>query len=290
MIGDRGESDYMPGERDPRAWRIDDDPFDKRASPGSHTAARDDGPRRQSRVHFVQVGQDGRVSPSIFGNPRTYEPISIHRGSIWHFSKTEIKHLALATGAFTLALALMFSKGIRGLSDMFPLYCILSLIALAPAFLLHEFAHKFVARYYGCWAEFRADPAGLRFGIILAAITGIVFMAPGAVMVAGKTTRSQFGKIAVAGPLTNVFLWSLGFMALFVIGGFGRLVEDNANFVDITVGIWMWGNAILAAFNMLPFGPLDGKKIKTWSEPIFYALLSTTVGIAYFTLTNISLF
>ena len=206
-----------------------------------------------------------------------------HRGSIWHFSKTEIEHLALATGAFTLALALMFSDGIWGLdAKKFPLYCVLSLITLAPAFLLHEFAHKFVARYYGCWAEFRADPSGLRFGVILAAIAGIVFMAPGAVMVAGNTTRSQFGKIAVAGPLTNVALWSIGFVALFVIGGVSRCSNGNQLLIDDIIAIWLTGNALLAAFNMIPFGPLDGKKIKTWSEPIFYTCLSMTVGIAYY--------
>ncbi|MBN55077.1 MAG: metalloprotease [Euryarchaeota archaeon] len=281
----------MSGERDPRAWRIDDDPFDKRTRPRSHSAARDDGTRRGTRVHFVQVGQDGRVSSSVFGEQHSHEPISIHRGSIWHFSKTEIEHLALATGAFTLALALMFSDGIWGLdAKKFPLYCVLSLITLAPAFLLHEFAHKFVARYYGCWAEFRADPSGLRFGVILAAIAGIVFMAPGAVMVAGNTTRSQFGKIAVAGPLTNVALWSIGFVALFVIGGVSRFSNGNQLLIDDIIAIWLTGNALLAAFNMIPFGPLDGKKIKTWSEPIFYTCLSMTVGIAYYTMTNFSLF
>ena len=281
----------MSGERDPRAWRIDDDPFDKRTRPRSHSAARDDGTRRGTRVHFVQVGQDGRVSSSVFGEQHSHEPISIHRGSIWHFSKTEIEHLALATGAFTLALALMFSDGIWGLdAKKFPLYCVLSLITLAPAFLLHEFAHKFVARYYGCWAEFRADPSGLRFGVILAAIAGIVFMAPGAVMVAGNTTRSQFGKIAVAGPLTNVALWSIGFVALFLIGGVSRFTNGNEIMIDTIIAIWLTGNALLAAFNMIPFGPLDGKKIKTWSEPIFYTCLSMTVGIAYYTMTNFSLF
>ena len=281
----------MSGERDPRAWRIDDDPFDKRTRPRSHSAARDDGTRRGTRVHFVQVGQDGRVSSSVFGEQHSHEPISIHRGSIWHFSKTEIEHLALATGAFTLALALMFSDGIWGLdAKKFPLYCVLSLITLAPAFLLHEFAHKFVARYYGCWAEFRADPSGLGFGVILAAIAGIVFMAPGAVMVAGNTTRSQFGKIAVAGPLTNVALWSIGFVALFVIGGVSRFSNGNQLLIDDIIAIWLTGNALLAAFNMIPFGPLDGKKIKTWSEPIFYTCLSMTVGIAYYTMTNFSLF
>ena len=281
----------MSGERDPRAWRIDDDPFDKRTRPRSHSAARDDGTRRGTRVHFVQVGQDGRVSSSVFGEQHSHEPISIHRGSIWHFSKTEIEHLALATGAFTLALALMFSDGIWGLdAKKFPLYCVLSLITLAPALLLHEFAHKFVARYYGCWAEFRADPSGLRFGVILAAIAGIVFMAPGAVMVAGNTTRSQFGKIAVAGPLTNVARWSIGFVALFVIGGVSRFSNGNQLLIDDIIAIWLTGNALLAAFNMIPFGPLDGKKIKTWSEPIFYTCLSMTVGIAYYTMTNFSLF
>ena len=280
----------MGRERDPRAWKIDDDPFDKRQNSGRHSASRDDGTWRQPRMRVVQVDPSGRIASGIFGDPRAFEAIPMHRGSIWHFSKTEVEQLALATGAFTLALALMFSGGIWGISANFPLLCILSLITLAPAFLLHEFAHKFVARYYGCWAEFRADPAGLRFGVILAAIAGIVFMAPGAVMVAGNTTKSQFGKIAIAGPITNVLLWSIGFAVLFVIGGVDRFADGNANILDNLIGTWMTGNAILAAFNMLPFGPLDGKKIKTWSEPIFYSLLSITIGITYYTLTGYSLF
>ena len=283
----------MAAERDPRASRLEDDPFERTRSPGSHTRARDDGNWRQPhvRVVFSSNGQGGQPFFRVFGEDPQPRRAYIHKGSIWHFSKTEIEHLALATGAFTLALALMFSDGIWGLdAKKFPLYCVLSLITLAPAFLLHEFAHKFVARYYGCWAEFRADPSGLRFGVILAAIAGIVFMAPGAVMVAGNTTRSQFGKIAVAGPLTNVALWSIGFVALFVIGGVSRFSNGNQLLIDDIIAIWLTGNALLAAFNMIPFGPLDGKKIKTWSEPIFYTCLSMTVGIAYYTMTNFSLF
>ena len=34
------------------------------------------------------------------------------------------------------------------------------LFAVGPAFLLHEIGHKIVAKYYGCWAEFRSDPQG----------------------------------------------------------------------------------------------------------------------------------
>ena len=216
------------------------------------------------------------MTSSFFGDPRSMGSATMHKGSIWHFSSTEVKHLALATGAFTLALALMFEGGVFYLSSYFPVYCLLSLISLAPAFLLHEFAPKFVAKSYGCWAEFRAAPGGLRFGLILAAFLGIVFMAPGAVMVAGNATRNQFGKIAVAGPITNMVLWALGYGAWIVLGGIVGLI-------DVVIGYWLWGNAILCAFNMLPFGPLDGKKIKTWSEPIFYTCLSVAVAMVYIT-------
>ena len=154
------------------------------------------------------------------------EEVSLHKGSIWHFSSTEIRHLALATGAFTIALALMFNGGIWGNIGLDSrLYCLFALVSLAPAFLLHEFAHKFVARYYGCWAEFRADPGGLRFGIILAAIVGIVFMAPGAVLVAGNASRSQFGKIAVAGPVSNMVLWAYRLLELVNSGNVGGLTR-----------------------------------------------------------------
>jgi len=271
----------MRGERDPRAWRIDEDPFESQQKFGSHTKARDDGNWRQPRIHVVQVGRDGRVMSGFFGEHRVVDSIPLHRGSIWHFSSIELRHLALATGAFTIALALMFEGGIWNLSTAFPAYCLLSLISIAPAFLLHEFAHKFVARYYGCWAEFRADPGGLRFGLILAAVLGIVFMAPGAVMVAGNATRNQFGKIAVAGPITNMTLWAMGYSLWIVFGG---LITP----IDFVIRFWLWGNAFLCAFNMLPFGPLDGRKIKTWSEPVFYSCLSIAVALVYVTLTQVS--
>ena len=270
----------MAAERDPRAWRVDDDPLEARQRASSHSSARDDGTWRQPRIRVVQMDQGGRMNSSFFGDPRTMGPIHLHKGSIWHFSRTEIRHLALATGAFTLALALMFEGGVLNLSSRFPYYCVISLISFTPAFLLHEFAHKFVAKFYGCWAEFRADPAGLRFGLILAAILGIVFMAPGAVMVAGNATRNQFGKIAVAGPVTNMALWVLGYGAWIVLG--------EVDGINSVIMFWLWGNSILCAFNMLPFGPLDGKKIRTWSEPIFYTCLSIALAMVYVTITSVS--
>jgi len=184
----------MTGERDPRAHWLDDDPFDKRSPSGSHSAARDDGNWRQPHIRLVHATGSGAPFVRMFGFEEQARPIPVHTGSIWHFSKTEINHLTLATLAFTMALAFMCSGGIRGaLSDpsAFLVYGVLALVTFTPGFLVHEIAHKIQARKYGCWAEFRASPSGLRFGVLLAAIIGIVFMAPGAVMVAGNTTRNS---------------------------------------------------------------------------------------------------
>ena len=141
----------------------------------------------------------------IFGRDPQISISTVPRNaSIWQFSEKEISDLTIATVAFTAALGFMFSNGIIGAlnnPNQFILGAIRSLLALAPAFVLHEIAHKFMAKRYGCWAEFRADPSGLRFGLILSALTGIVFMAPGAVMVLGRTTTAQFGRIALAGPV-----------------------------------------------------------------------------------------
>jgi len=273
----------MTGERDPRAHWLDDDPFDKRGTPGSHSAARDDGNWRQPHIRVVHATGSGAPFVRMFGFEEQARPIPVHTGSIWHFSKTEINHLTLATLAFTLALAFMFSGGILGaLSDpsAFLVYGVLALITFTPGFLTHEIAHKIQARKYGCWAEFRASPSGLRFGVLLAAILGIVFMAPGAVMVAGNTTREQFGKVALAGPVSNVVLWCIGLASAVAFGGAGGIVDD-------VIYYWMWANGILGALNMLPFGPLDGKKIKTWSDVVFWLWLIITFSMVWFNLTEL---
>jgi Zn-dependent protease len=219
----------------------------------------------------------------MFGFEEQARPIPVHTGSIWHFSKTEINHLTLATLAFTMALAFMFSGGIMGaLSNPFAflVYGVLALVTFTPGFLVHEIAHKIQARKYGCWAEFRASPSGLRLGVLLAAIVGIVLMAPGAVMVAGNTTKEQFGKVALAGPVSNVVLWCIGLAFAVAIGGAGGIADDVIHY-------WMWANGILGALNMLPFGPLDGKKIKTWSDVVFWLWLIITFSMVWFNLNQL---
>ena len=274
----------MAAERDPRASRLEADPFDRSKSPRTHARARDDGAWRKPHVRVV-LANEGGGQPffRIFGQQPQQRPTKVHTGSIWHFSKIEVQHLSQATLAFTIALAFMTTNGIRG-ALLFPgdflVGGIVYFLALAPAFVLHEMAHKVAARHYGCWAEFRASPTGLRWGVLIAAAFGIVFMAPGAVMVVGNTSRSQFGKIALAGPITNVALWSLG-LGMVLLG-----VTANPILGEI-IKPWMWGNAILGTFNMLPFGPLDGKKIWTWSGTIFLVWFVICASLIRFNIVHL---
>ena len=274
----------MSGERDPRAHWLDDDPFDKRTPPSSHSAARDDGNWRQPHIRVVHATGPGAPFVRVFGIEEQARPIPVHTGSIWHFSKTEIEHLTQATIAFAIALGLMFSGGLIGaLGDTsnFIRYSFIGLITFTPGFLVHEIAHKVQARKYGCWAEFRASPGGLRLGVIVAAIIGVVFMAPGAVMVAGNTSREQFGKIALAGPVSNVALWCIGL-------AFAVTVSSPNIYFDLFIFYWMMANGILGALNMLPFGPLDGKKIRTWSVPVFWIWLIICLSMVWFNFTQLS--
>ena len=271
----------MVESQKPRTDLVEDDPFARTTRPASHAGVRDDGNwRTQTGPRVVQV----QFSPFNRGFTQSYRPApTLHTGSFWHFSQTELKDLGISLLAFSLGLAFVFNGGVlRGMLNMgptlfvaIPFAFLLGLVAFGPAFIIHELAHKFVAKYYGCWAEFRADPAGLRTGVMIAFFVGFLFMAPGAVMVAGNVNRRQNGIIALAGPFSNLILWGIGlpFYALFAGTTLGK------------VGLlWLVANAILGAFNMLPFGPLDGRKIKNWSEPVFWSFLMIFIALVYYSL------
>jgi len=77
-----------------------------------------------------------------------------------------------------------------------------------------------------------------------------------------------------------VVLWCIGLVFAVAIGGTGGIADDVIHY-------WMWANGILGALNMLPFGPLDGKKIKTWSDVVFWLWLTITFSMVWFNLTEL---
>ena len=273
--------------RDPRADIVENNPFPK---------------PKISRIHSNQDSSNSTIYTmddlkSMFTNKTQKKP---QLKQVWEFRTIEKENLTLAPAAFTLALGFMAVRGGGGVSTLgfntWAVTLLLSmpvlLLAVGPAFILHEIGHKIIAKKNGCWAEFRADPKGLQFGIILSFFLGFLFMAPGAVMVAGLVTRRENGHIAVAGPLTNLSLFIIGIpLWVLILGLTGAFDSTSIPLLDngsraylsdgsiiwqsmlIDAGVWwLSANLILGLFNMFPFGPLDGVKVKDWNEQVFYAV------------------
>jgi Zn-dependent protease len=188
-------------------------------------------------------------------------------------------------------------------------------VGVGTGFILHELAHKFVAQRYGYWAEYKASHMGLIFTVVMAAMFGFVFAAPGAVMIrklggqsagifnAPQSTYSpdddryweaydvkagggEEGKIAAAGPVTNIILAGIFFAAFMAL-----LTMQNVNPLFLQGAFFgMYINMFLAAFNMIPFGPLDGAKVLRANPLMWGAIGLPAIAITFILMFKTDLF
>jgi Zn-dependent protease len=157
----------------------------------------------------------------------------------------------------------------------------IALLTVGIGFILHEMAHKFTAIKFGYWAEFRKDNIMLLFAVLLAALVGFVFAAPGATVIYSNSatgqglTKRENGIISASGPVVNLLL-CIPFAALVVIGvplmGASGLLLTQIGIFGIQI------NAMIAAFNMIPISVLDGRKVMAWNIPIFAVLIIASFG------------
>lgn len=182
------------------------------------------------------------------------------------FSGRELRDLAVAWVALGVAFTFFFGGGIGVLQrGQFTELLVLSLLTAGVGFLLHEVAHKVVAVRFGQLAEFRAD-YGMLLLAIASGLAGFLFAAPGAVHHRGRITKREHGLIALAGPVTNLLLAAVFLPIGFVLPRIGSL------------GLAI--NLLLAGFNMLPFGPLDGRTVLSWSKLVFALVFVPSAGLA----------
>jgi Zn-dependent protease len=157
----------------------------------------------------------------------------------------------------------------------------IALLTAGIGFILHEMAHKFTAIKFGYWAEFRKDNTMLLFAVLLAALVGFVFAAPGATVIYRNSgseqglTRKENGIISASGPAVNILL-CIPFAALVLIGS---SFMGNSGTLFHQIGIFgIQINAMIAAFNLIPISILDGRKVMAWNIPVFALLIIASFG------------
>ncbi|WP_262176938.1 metalloprotease [Haloarcula laminariae] len=201
------------------------------------------------------------------------------------FSQREIRDLAVAWLALGVAFTLLLERELVAALDLGGQLTALSpaavagtllvsLLTVGVGFLLHEVAHKVVAVRFGQVAAFRADYRMLGFAVV-GALVGFLFAAPGAVVHQGRITAKQNGLIALAGPVTNLLLavvFLVPYAVVLTVGTSGFLADLATRGLQI--------NLLLAGFNMLPFGPLDGRKIRAWSTLVWAVVAVPSLVLA----------
>jgi len=177
-------------------------------------------------------------------------------------SPREIKDLAKAWIMLSIAFAILLTGGLA-LDNNWLNAFFLSMLTVGTAFIFHEMGHKVLAQHYGCRAVFKSFD-GMLFISIIIAFFGFILAAPGAVMLGGPVGTRRNGKISAMGPLINIVL-------AIIFLGFHLVFPSTLTFYGFFI------NALLAAFNMLPFGLFDGKKILLWNKTVYYTMLSVSI-------------
>ncbi len=198
-------------------------------------------------------------------------------------SRTEILHLVVAFLVLTLDIAIVRARisvsGVPGYLDLsnFALGLGIAAVAALTGFVAHEMAHKVVAQRHGFWAEFRMSPAGLLFSLATS-LLGFLFALPGATVIGGMGSRREWGETSLAGPLVNLGEGGVFFGASVVAWPLTHSVE-----LWVALTFLALVNGIFAAFNLVPVGPLDGRKVLRWNPTLwgasFGASLVFTVGL-----------
>jgi Zn-dependent protease len=199
-------------------------------------------------------------------------------------SLNELGDLLLSWIALVVGFSIVFERRMPSLEAI-----AIIAVGVGTGFLLHELAHKFVAQRYGYWAEYQANKTGLLF-IIVMALAGFIFAAPGAVVIhkmsyAVPSSPHLYGSpygaevswdrekdrkdelhISLAGPMINIILALISLAS--VLSG---MVTEGLAFGIAYFTFFI--NLNLAAFNLLPFGPLDGRKVYE-SSPVIWAIVA----------------
>jgi len=195
----------------------------------------------------------------------------------------EVRDITIAWLAISICFALVLGgfNVVAGFKTKFvftwaklPLYLIISLVVTGTSFILHELAHKYSAIYIGAKAQFIMWKNSLLLSIAFSAVIGFVFVAPGAVYIYGKQlTKREDGITSLAGPALNILMGFLFIIAFLILG------SPQIGLASLIISYGIFINFWIALFNLIPIGPLDGRKIFVWNP--FIWVIATLIPILF---------
>ncbi|MCQ2056570.1 MAG: metalloprotease [archaeon] len=188
------------------------------------------------------------------------------------FGMLEIRDIAISVAVLTIAFTVILEKNHVFSNNVVvntAYWTLAAFVFVTTSFVMHEMGHKFVAQYFGVWAEFRMYPAGLLL-CFLSSLLGFLFAAPGAVYIRGYIDNEMNGKISAAGPAVNIALGLVSILVAFVF----RCYTVGAVFLLLS-----YLNGFLALFNMIPVMPLDGSKILKWDFSVYIGMVGSAILI-----------
>lgn len=158
-----------------------------------------------------------------------------------------------------------------------PILLAILLLVAAIAIIPHEIAHRQVARMNGCESRFVLSFTGFMVTTFVNLVMGLIGFGP-IIFISGYTvsncrffsiSRDLEGKIAAAGPLTNIVIAIVSFILLVFV---------HSNIVlSFFLSLLVSFNSFVAFFNLLPLGQLDGFKIFRWNTIIWIILFLLSI-------------
>ena len=244
-------------------------------------------PTSQSGTGSTNVVTDGSYywhrKPDQEEIPDAFDPTSGVKipGILWpklsevaHIMIASILILSLSISGFIYTFSAIPDPGTKILVIGF-----LSLMYLV-AFLAHEFSHRQVAVHFKLQTKFRLFTMGVVLTVVCIFLP-IKFALPGAVVVIGLENISrETGLIKLAGPLSNLIMGGI----LFILGLL-PFFSEIWQYLLLTAANF---NFMLGAFNMLPFGILDGDNIRKWNPKIWLLFFIILVGMLILTMVLIN--
>ena len=217
-------------------------------------------------VGFFKASLGGMISGRFASEEKGHRQVTLgeHEKIYYGFSQKELQ--VLVAGALLVGGLFLFADRKSPEPVMITIYVIMGGIALV----LHEIAHWYYERKFGCRTEIQFWGIGTIIMVLTAWLFGNVFAQPFLTVVQSQTPQEKrsVGLIMLSGPVLSVLI-ACACLALVPLGGLFVTAGLIGFVMNLTTGV----------FELLPVTPCEGKDIFIWNRLLWVVLFLPLFGI-----------